>query len=90
MSHAANGDMVIGATPTPTETSDTARPRCALIQPMTAAIIGEKKLPTAMPTSRPKASWNCSAALRTAREEQAQPEEHRARRGPRVAGRCGR
>ena len=61
MSHAANGDMVIGATPTPTETSDTARPRCSLIQPMTAAIIGEKKLPTAMPTSRPKVSWNWSA-----------------------------
>ncbi len=61
MSQAANGDMVIGATPTPTETSDTARPRCPLIQPITAAIIGEKKLPTATPTSRPKASWNCSA-----------------------------
>src|SRR6185503_20559162 len=42
MSHAAKGDIVIGATPTPTETSETARPRCALIQPITAAIIGEK------------------------------------------------
>ena len=28
MSHAANGDIVIGATPMPTDTSDTARPRC--------------------------------------------------------------
>src|SRR5712672_743762 len=61
MSHAANGDIVIGATPTPTETSDTARPRCSVIQPITAAIIGVKKLPMAMPTSRPNASWNCSA-----------------------------
>ncbi len=60
MSHAANGDIVTGATPTPTETSATARPRCVVIQPITAAIIGEKKLPTAMPTSSPKASWNSS------------------------------
>ena len=60
ISHAANGDMVIGATPTPTETSETARPRCSVIQPMTAAIIGVKKLPTATPMSRPNASWNCS------------------------------
>jgi hypothetical protein len=60
MSHAANGDIVIGATPTPTDTSETARPRCWVIQPITAAIIGVKKLPTATPTSRPKASWNWS------------------------------
>ena len=60
MSHAANGDMVIGATPTPTETSETARPRCSAIQPMTAAIIGVKKLPTAIPTNKPNASWNWS------------------------------
>jgi len=55
MSHAANGDIVIGATPTPTETSETARPRCAVIHPITAAIIGVKKLPTAIPTSTPNA-----------------------------------
>src|SRR4051812_21028087 len=35
MSQAANGDMVIGATPTPTDTSETASPRCPVIQPMT-------------------------------------------------------
>ena len=55
-------------------------------QPITAAIIGEKKLPAATPTSRPNASWNCERALRAAREEQAEAEQHRAgqhhRRGP--------
>ncbi len=76
MSHAANGDIVIGATPTPTETSDTARPRCSSIQPITAAIIGVKKLPMAMPTSRPNASWNSRGAQR--------------RPARRSADRCGR
>src|SRR6185503_19873262 len=57
---AANGDMVTGATPTPTETSATARPRRSLIQPITAAIIGEKKLATAIPTSTPNESWKAS------------------------------
>ncbi len=40
MSQAANGAIVIGATPTPTETSDTARLRCFSNQPVTAAISG--------------------------------------------------
>ena len=35
MSQAANGDIVMGATPTPTDTSATARPRRSLIQPIT-------------------------------------------------------
>ena len=63
MSQAANGDIVIGATPMPTDTSDTARPRCCVNQPITAAIIGVKKLPAAMPTSSPNASWNWSALV---------------------------
>src|SRR5262245_19158879 len=52
-SHAANGDNVSGATPTPTETSETARLRWRSNQPITDAIIGAKKLPAAMPTSSP-------------------------------------
>src|SRR6185295_8869761 len=55
MSQAAKGDIVIGATPPQTDTRDTARPRCSVIHPLTAAIIGEKKLPTATPTTSPNA-----------------------------------
>src|SRR5688572_4951650 len=53
MSQAANGERVSGATPTPTDTSDTARLRWRSNHPITAAIIGSKKLPAATPTSRP-------------------------------------
>ena len=42
MSHAAKGDMVIGAMPMPAETSDTARLRCVSNQPVTQAIIGDE------------------------------------------------
>src|SRR4051794_9731670 len=41
-SHAANGDMVIGAIPIPAETSETARLRWVSNQPVTQAIIGAK------------------------------------------------
>ncbi len=57
-SHAAKGDMVIGATPMPADTSDTARLRCVSNQPVTHAIIGAKIAAVAPPTIRPKTSWN--------------------------------
>src|SRR6185295_5816818 len=52
-SQLAKGDMVIGATPTPMETSDTARARRRSNQAATVAISGAKKLPAAVPTSTP-------------------------------------
>src|SRR6185312_15450526 len=48
-SHAAKGDIVIGAMPTPAETRDTARPRWRSNQAVAAEIIGAKKLPAEMP-----------------------------------------
>src|SRR5688500_13216313 len=41
----------------PAETSDTARPRCVVNQPVTVAIIGAKNAATAPPALRPKLSW---------------------------------
>src|SRR5687767_2887139 len=52
-SQLANGDMVIGATPTPIETSETASARRRSNQFVTVAISGAKKLPDATPTSTP-------------------------------------
>src|SRR5690349_11286405 len=52
-SQAANGDTVIGATPTPADTSDTARLRWLGTQALTAVIMGTKKLPAESPTSTP-------------------------------------
>src|SRR5436190_17988594 len=52
-SQLANGDIVIGATPTPIETSETARARRRSNQAATVAISGAKKLPDAVPTSTP-------------------------------------
>ncbi len=60
-SHAASGDIVIGAMPMPAETSDTARLRCVSNQPVTHAIIGAKIAAVAPPTSRPKTSWNATS-----------------------------
>src|SRR5262245_9703905 len=57
-SHAAKGEIVSGATPTPTDTSDTARLRLRSNHDMTAASIGGKKLPAAMPTISPYVSRN--------------------------------
>ncbi len=45
--------MVIGATPIPAETSDTARLRCLSNQPVTVAMVGAKIAPAATPTIRP-------------------------------------
>ncbi len=56
ISHAAKGDIVIGAMPIPAETSDTARPRCVSNHPVTQAIIGAKIADVAPPTSTPKIS----------------------------------
>src|ERR1043165_9616772 len=55
-SHAANGDMVMGAMPIPAETSDTARLRCVSNQPVTQAIIGAKIAAMLPPTNKPKVS----------------------------------
>ena len=52
-SQAANGESVSGATPIPTETSETARLRWRSNHDITAEIIGAKKLPAATPTSTP-------------------------------------
>src|SRR5687767_4266425 len=52
-SQAANGESVNGATPIPTETSETARLRWRSNHDITAEIIGAKKLPADTPTSTP-------------------------------------
>src|SRR4051812_19608432 len=52
ISHAASGDMVIGAVPMPADTSDTARLRWVSNQPVTQAIIGAKIAAAAAPTTR--------------------------------------
>src|ERR1700754_3371960 len=54
MIHAANGDMVIGATPMPAETSETARLRWVSNQPVTHAISGAKIAAVAPPIITPK------------------------------------
>src|SRR3954463_8924830 len=53
MSHAAKGETVMGATPTPTDTSETARLRWRSNHELTVEIIGAKKLPVAIPTRTP-------------------------------------
>ena len=45
--------MVIGATPMPAETSETARLRCLSNQPVTVAIMGAKIDPAEPPTTMP-------------------------------------
>lgn len=60
-SHAASGDMVIGATPMPADTSDTARLRCVSNHPVTQAIIGAKIAAAPMPTTTPNSSWKASS-----------------------------
>src|SRR4051794_27255797 len=45
----ANGEIVIGATPMPAETSDTARLRCVSNQAVVSAIIGAKNVLAAKP-----------------------------------------
>ena len=54
-SRATRGDMVMGASPKPAETSDTARLRCVSNQPVTQAISGGKTAEAARPTTTPKA-----------------------------------
>ena len=49
----ANGEIVIGATPMPAETSDTARLRCVSNQAVVSAIIGAKNVLAAKPTRMP-------------------------------------
>ena len=49
----ASGEIVIGATPMPADTSDTARLRLSANQSVAAAIIGAKKAPAASPTMTP-------------------------------------
>src|SRR5271154_3702060 len=53
ISHAASGDIVIGAIPIPAETSDTARLRWVSNQPVTVAIVGAKIAAVAQPTITP-------------------------------------
>ena len=52
-SQAAKGETVIGATPMPADTSETARLRLVVNHPVVAAIIGAKKEPAASPTRMP-------------------------------------
>src|SRR5687767_10546938 len=60
----ASGVKIIGATPTPIETSETARPRCLSNQARVVAVIGAPNKPTAAPSRPPKDSLkkNTSAA----------------------------
>ena len=53
MRKAASGLMVIGATPPPSDTSETASERCLSNQPSVAAMIGAKKAPPEAPISPP-------------------------------------
>jgi hypothetical protein len=53
ISTVASGVMIIGATPAPSETSDTARLRFRSNQPRVVAISGAKKAPPEAPTSPP-------------------------------------
>src|SRR6185503_5904718 len=57
----ASGEIVIGATPMPAETSDTARLRCVSNHAVVNAIIGAKNVLAARPTRTPYTSWNCSS-----------------------------
>ncbi len=52
-SQRAKGEIVIGATPMPAETSETARLRCFSNQPVTVTIMGAKTDPAAAPTRMP-------------------------------------
>ena len=52
-SNATSGDTVIGATPMPAETSETAMLRLFGSHALTTVIIGTKKLPPERPTSTP-------------------------------------
>src|SRR5438270_75009 len=58
-SQAASGAIVIGATPMPADTSDTAKLRWVSNQPVTVAIIGAKIVAQEAPTKRPKTNGNC-------------------------------
>ena len=49
----SDGEIVIGATPMPADTSDTARLRCLSNQPVTVAIIGANTAPAAAPMPQP-------------------------------------
>ena len=49
----ANGEIVMGATPMPAETSETARLRFFSNQPVVVAISGATMAPAATPTSTP-------------------------------------
>ena len=53
MSQRANGEIVIGATPIPAETSETARLRCVSNHAVVSAIIGAKNVLAARPTRMP-------------------------------------
>ena len=70
-SHAASGDMVIGAMPMPADTSDTARLRRVSNQPVTHAIIGAKIAAAPTPTTTPNNSWNATSDV--ARLDSARP-----------------
>ena len=52
-SQAAKGEMVMGATPIPAETRETARLRRCGSQALTAVIMGTNRLPADAPTSTP-------------------------------------
>ena len=52
-SQAAKGEIVIGATPMPADTNETARLRLVSNHAVAAATIGAKKAPAASPTRMP-------------------------------------
>ena len=77
ISHAANGDIVIGATPTPTDTSDTARPRCSLEPADHRGDHRREEAADRDADQQAERELELERALRAARERQAQAEEHR-------------
>ena len=78
MSQRANGEIVIGATPMPAETSETARPRLSSNQPVVAAIIGAKKALADKPDQDAVGELELEQRGGAARQHEAEPEQHRA------------
>ena len=72
-SHAASGDMVIGAMPKPAETSDTARLRWVSNQPVTQAIIGAKMAAVARAHEEAEDELELEERRRPAGERQGSP-----------------
>ena len=76
MSQRANGEIVIGATPMPAETSETARLRCVSNHAVVSAIIGAKNVLAARPDEDAVGQLELQQRLRAAREHEREPEQN--------------